>query len=139
MNIIAFKDTLINILCYDAKFKTDKNILMPIISRSSINAVPRYEFAYRSDQHWEDIEIRVPVPLIDNANQVEEQIVNLVSYVYTETDEYALKNVLIRPKIICSPEEFTAYDVVFSEIQNTIIQGIRDAKYYYMGSCCMVY
>ena len=45
----------------------------------------------------------------------------------------------IRPQVIDAPEEFTEYDVVFDEIQDTVIQGIRDAKFYYMGSGGLVF
>ena len=47
---------------------------MPIITRSEINSVPQFAFATRSYQHWEDIELRVPVPLINLANEYEDDI-----------------------------------------------------------------
>ena len=130
MNVNAFRETLINTLRFDSKFKDLRSELMPIIGRSTINSVPQWAFAVRSGQHWEDVELRVPVPLIDKANEYETEIQKLFSYVYEETDDYALNNVLIRPQIISSPvDEYIEHDVIFSEIQNTIIQGIRDAKY----------
>jgi len=130
MNVSAFRETIINTLRFDSKFKTDKAELMPIISRSTINNVPQWQFSVRSGQHWEDIEVRVPVPLIDKANEIEDSISNLISYVYEENEDYALRNVLIRPQIIVAPvAEYIEHDVIFSEIQSTITQGIRDAKY----------
>lgn len=62
MNEVAFRKTLIETLRYDNKQKHLKDILLPIISRSEINSVPQFGFALRSYQHWEDIELRVPVP-----------------------------------------------------------------------------
>ena len=57
-------------------------------------------------------------------------ICGLVRYVYEEDDEYALKDVIIRPQII-SPdfEEEKSNSVEFDKIQDILIQGIRDAKY----------
>lgn len=130
MNENAFRETLINTLRFDGKFKDMKATLMPLISRCRINSVPQWGFAVRSGQHWEDVEVRVPVPLIDEANNQSNSIEKLVGYVYEESEEYALRNVLIRPMIIATPvDELIQNDVVFSEIQDTLIQGIRDAKY----------
>ena len=130
MNVSAFRETLINTLRFDSKFKSERAELMPIISRSTINNVPQWKFAVRSGQHWEDIEVRVPVPLIDKANEKEDSISKLIAYVYEEDEDYALGDVLIRPQIISSSvAEYIEHDVVFNEIQDTIVQGIRDAKY----------
>lgn len=130
MNVNAFRETLINTLRFDSTFKEDKAELIPLISRSEINNVPQWDYAIRSGQRWEDVEIRVPVPLVDKANEKKNSIVNLVKYVYQEDEDYALRNVLIRPRIIESGvAEHIEHDVVFSEIQDTLIQGIRDAKY----------
>ena len=130
MNVNAFRETLINTLRFDSTFKEDKTELIPLISRSKINTVPQWEYAIRSGQRWEDVEIRVPVPLIDKANEKKSSIVNLIKYVYQEDEDYALRNVLIRPRILESDvAEHVEHNVVFSEIQDTLIQGIRDAKY----------
>ena len=49
---------------------------------------------------------------------------------YEETDDYGLGGVPIRPKILRAEDvEYKEHDVVFSEIQEVVIQGIRDAKY----------
>lgn len=107
-----------------------KATLMPIITRSEINSVPQFAFALRSYQHWEDIELRVPVPLINLANDHEGDVNKLFRYVYQETPDFDLQDILIKPKIIGSEEEeYVENDVVFDEIQDTLIQGIRDAKY----------
>lgn len=130
MNKTAFKETIINTLRFDSKFKEFKASLMPIISRSTINDLPQWDYAGRSGQRWEDIELRVPVPLIDMANESEECITKLMNYVYEESEDYALRNVLIRPQVIqSSVDEYVENTVVFDEIQDTIIQGIRDAKF----------
>ena len=130
MNEEAFRKTVIETLRYDNKWKEMKATLMPIITRSEINSVSQFAFATRSYQHWEDIELRVPVPLINLANNHENNINKLFRYVYQETPDYDLQNILIKPKIMGSEEEeYVENDVVFDEIQDTMIQGIRDAKY----------
>ena len=122
--------TLIADLQYDNKFSDYKDKLYPIISRSSINCIPKWDFATRPNQHFENVEIRIPIPLINRAKDLEEVICGLVRYVYEEDDEYALKDVIIRPQII-SPdfEEEKSNSVEFDKIQDILIQGIRDAKY----------
>lgn len=87
MNESAFMETLINTLRFDSKYKTFKPILLPILSRSTVNSLPQWGFAVRSGQHWENIELRVPVPLIDAANEYEKEIKSLFTYVYEETDD----------------------------------------------------
>lgn len=129
MNEAAFRKTLVDTLRYDNKQKHLKDILLPIIGRSEINSVPQFAFATRSYQHWEDIELRVPVPLINLANEHEDDINKLFRYVYQETDDYDLQDIYIKPRIIYSEEEYIENDVVFDEIQDTIVQGIRDAKF----------
>lgn len=130
MNEETFRKTVIETLRYDNKWKEAKATLMPIITRSEINSVPQFAFATRSYQHWEDIELRVPVPLINLANEYEGDISKLFRYVYQETPDYDLQDIHIKPKIIGTEEEdYVENDVVFNEIQDTLIQGIRDAKY----------
>lgn len=102
-----------------------------MLSRARVNFVPQYAFANhgRSFQQWEIVELRFPVPLLDAAEEHGKELANLVEFVYEESDEYALHHMEIRPQVIDTPEEVTEHDVVFDEIQDTVIQGIRDAKF----------
>lgn len=132
MNETMFLATMIDVLKYDSKFKNKKDILLPILRRCYVNSLPQYEFVRygRSGQRYENVEIRVPVPMLDTANAVHDDIYDLVNYVYEETDDYGLGGVPIRPKILRAEDvEYKEHDVVFSEIQEVVIQGIRDAKY----------
>jgi hypothetical protein len=130
MNHQAFVETIIETLKYDEKFKEYRDKLLPIIRRSKVNSIPKYAFAIRPGQHYEDVEIRVPIPLINEANTLKDDIIDLVKYVYEESDDYALGATLIKPQILRSEiQEVKEHDVVFSEIEDTIIQGIRDAKF----------
>lgn len=133
MNTKMFLETMINVLKYDKKFAEKKESLLPILRRAHINNLPQYEFVRyggRSNQRYENIEIRVPIPLLNQTNEVHDDLYELVAYVYEESDEYNLGGVPIKPKIFNAEDvEYKEHDVIFSEIQDTIIQGIRDAQY----------
>lgn len=132
MNTAMFLQTMLEVLKYDSKFKDKKSVLLPILRRAKINNLPQWEFVRggRSGQRYENVELRVPVPLLDEANAAFDDLYELIEYVYEESDDYGLGGVPIRPQIL-SPDqvEYKEHDVVFTEIQETIIQGIRDAKY----------
>lgn len=132
MNKVAFLETMINTLKFDSKFKDKKEKLLSILRRCEINPIPQWAYVQhsgRSGQRYEDVEIRVPVPLLDEANNKFDDLYALVEYVYEDTEEYVLGEVPIRPLIRTSENMQMEHDVVFSEIQETVIQGIRDAKY----------
>ncbi|MBF1085866.1 phospholipase D-like domain-containing protein [Solobacterium sp.] len=128
-----FLKTVAEVLKYDDKYcKAEyRDALMKLISRSKVNFVPQYEFANhgRSNQHLENIELRTPVPLLNEARVQEKNIKDLFEYVYEEDNDFALYKIEIRPLVIDEPEEIKEYTVVFNEIEDTIIQGIRDAKF----------
>lgn len=129
----AFLKTLIEVLKYDGIYKEikDREQLIRMLGRARVNFVPQYAFANhgRSYQHWEIVELRFPVPLLEIAEKHKKELDSLVEFVYEESDDYALHHVEIRPQVIDTPEEVTEHDVVFDEIQDTVIQGIRDAKF----------
>jgi phosphatidylserine/phosphatidylglycerophosphate/cardiolipin synthase-like enzyme len=133
MNRSAFLKTSIEVLKYDKRFKeiSGREELIRLLGRAKINFVPQYAYSSngRSGQRWEDIELRFPVPLLDKANEFENELEKIVDYVYEDSDDYAFRNVEIRPLVIETPAEITEHDVVFDEIQDTVIQGIRDAKF----------
>lgn len=81
------------------------------------------------DQRWEIVEVRCPVSLLNEAHELESDIDKIVSYVYEESEEHALQKVNIRPLVIDTLPEIVEHEVVFDELQDTMIQGIRDAKY----------
>lgn len=133
MNREAFLKTAIETLKYDSKFKKikDRELLIRMLGRAKTNFVPQYAFSShgRDYQHWEIVELRFPVPLIDEANNHISELEEISEYVYEESEEFALQSVEIRPLVVDAPEEIKEHDVVFNEIQDTVIQGIRDAKF----------
>ena len=128
-----FIKTLIGVLKYSRKYKSieSKDQLLRLLGRARVNFVPQYEFANhgRSYQHWEIVELRVPVPLLEVAEENEKILEELVKYVYEESDDYALQRVEIHPQVVDTPDEVTEHDVVFDAIQEKVINGIRDAKF----------
>lgn len=109
-----------------------KEKLLPILRRCEINSIPQWAYVQhsgRSVQRYENVEIRVPVPLLDDANKEFDDLYALVEFVYEDSEEYGLGVVPIRPLIRTAESMQIEHDVVFSEIQETVIQGIRDAKY----------
>lgn len=133
MDISAFIKTMIGVLKYDIKYKSieSRDQLLRLLVRAGVNFVPQYEFANhgRSNQHWEIVELRVPVPLLEVAEENKKILEELVEYVYEESDNYALHHVEIRPQVVDKPDEVTEHNVVFDEIQEKVIQGIKDAKF----------
>ena len=109
MDRSAFIKTLIEVLKYDRKYRTieSRDQLLRLIGRARVNFVPQYEFANhgRSYQHWEIVELRVPVPLLEIAEENEKILEELVEYVNEESDDYALHHVEIRPQVIDTPDE----------------------------------
>ena len=129
----AFLKTAIEVLKYDDKVKKieKRENLIKLLSRSSVNFLPQWGFvgAGVSNQRWEIVEVRCPVPLLNEAHELESDIDKIVSYVYEESEEHAFQKVNIRPSVIDTPPEVVEHEVVFDELQDTVIQGIRDAKY----------
>lgn len=124
---------MIEVLKYDPSYEDirDREQLTRMLGKSKINFMPQYEFVNhgRSYQCWEIVELRFPVLLLRIVKEHKRELDSLVKYVYEESDAYALHHMEIRPQVIDTPEEVTEYDVVFDEIQDTIPQGIRDARF----------
>lgn len=97
MNRQAFIKTAIEVLKYDRSFKELNDIeqLIRMLARAEINYVQQYSLVRygKTFQKWEVIELRFPVPLLDEANVRYEELNKLVRYVYEESDEYALQDV----------------------------------------------
>ena len=129
----AFINTIVEVLKYDKKYRAIevRDQLMRLLGRAEVNFVPQYAFANhgRSYQRWEVVELRVPVTLLEMAEENEKILEEVVVYVYEESDEYALYHVEIRPQVIDIPQKTYEHDVVFDEIEDKVIQGIRDAKF----------
>ncbi len=108
----------------------NKDELLAILRNSIITFDKTSSFTRKSWQYWENIDLRVPVPMLKIARKLHEQLCDLASIVYIETDEYAFNTLYIKPKPVdLECDNYKEHGVVFDEIKDTIIQGIRNAKY----------
>ncbi len=109
----------------------NKSELLSILRNSEITySSAGTGFATRSYQRYENVDLRVPVPMLKRAKELETILEQIASSIYVETDEYDFGKLLIKPRVIEDEDfEIVEHDVVFDEIQDMIIQGIRNAKY----------
>ncbi|MFB6430532.1 phospholipase D-like domain-containing protein [Bacillus thuringiensis] len=128
MNEQQFLKTMIETVKYDEYDNKDE--LLGILRNSIITYDQTSSFTRKTWQCWEYIDLRVPVPMLKVARGLKSQLEKLASEVYIETSEYDFAGLNIKPKPVeLENEENIEHDVVFDEIKETIIQGIRNAKY----------
>lgn len=93
MDEINYRDTVIQVVKYDSSYRENDDLL-PLLEYSSVVLVKRRGFARYGqwNQRLEDVEIRVPAPLIDTAHEKAEVLEKLFRYVYTETPDYVMND-----------------------------------------------
>ena len=104
--------------------------MLSILRYSEIDFERTTNFTRKTYQCYEDIAIRVKIPLLKEEKEILNSFEKLGNYIYRETEGYDLRKVIIRPK----PVENEKLDIVnhtaeFDQIKEEIIQGIRIAKY----------
>ena len=128
MNEIQFMKTLIETIKYDEYDHKDE--LLIILRNSLIKFDKTSSFTKKSWQCYENIDLRVPIPLLKRARNLHRVLERVVSIVYMETDDYNFGGLIIKPKPVeVESQEVIEHDVIFDEIKDTIIQGIRNANY----------
>lgn len=130
------KFTALKVLEKDNKYSSNKNKeKMLIILRASKLRLEETGSWYSgfdkpSGTRLENIELRVPVHLISNAEEIERDIEGLLRYVYEDSSTHTDGNFEVRPMKVDLEEDYeVSHDVHFEEIRQTIIQAIRSAKY----------
>ncbi len=124
----TFLKTMIDCIRYDEY--ANKQEMLSILRNSKITFSSASGFGSKSYQRLENIDLRVPVPLLKEAKKYNEVFANLARQIYEETDNMDMKSLLIKPKLVeLDVKPMKEHDVYFSEIKDTIIQGIRNAKY----------
>lgn len=87
-------------------------------------------YAFRSYQYWENVELRVAIPLMGKVKKYENYLIELCKDIYIETDEYDLDKVKITPGAVeVNDASARLTEVHFEEIQGQILEQIRNAKY----------
>ena len=128
VNEKQFLKTMIEYVKYEDL--PNKDELLAILRNSIITFDKTTYFTRKSYQCWENIALRVPIPMLKNAKEYKNQLNGLAEDIYIESPQYAFGELQIKPKPIETEDwDYKEYDVDFNEIKNTIIQGIRGAKY----------
>lgn len=121
--------TMIETLKYDDEYE-NKNVLQTILRSSIIKYAPTGHWGYDGIRNAEDVTLRVPIPMIKESKKLIDPLTRLASDCYMENNSYTFGTLSIKPKPIeLETQEYKEHDVVFDEIKDTIIQGIRSAKY----------
>ncbi len=128
MNESQFMKTMMETIKYDEYDRKDE--LLTILRNSLIKFDKTSAFTKKSWQCYENIDLRVPIPLLKEARNLKRVLESVASIVYMETDENAFGGLIIKPKPVeIEPVKVIEHDVIFDEIKDTIIQGIRNANY----------
>ena len=128
MNEQQFLKTMIETIKYD-EFQ-NKDELLAILRNSIITFNKTSAFTSKSWQYWENIDLRVPIPLLKSARSLKRQLEQLANDIYVESESYDFNSLYIKPELVeLESDNYKEHDVVFDEIKDTIIQGIRSAKY----------
>lgn len=128
MNEQQFIKTMIETIKYDDIKNKDE--LLGILRNSIISFNKTNAFTSKSWQYWENIDLRIPIPMLKIARTLKNQFKELSEMIYMESDEYDFNELYIKPKLVeLEQDKYKEHDVVFNEIQDTIIQGIRNSKY----------
>lgn len=128
MNEQQFLKTMIETVKHEEY--RNKSELLGILRNSIITYQKTSQFTRQNNQRWEYVDLRVPVPMLKVAKNFKSEFEKLASVVYIATPEYDFKGLNIKPKPIdIGVKEDIEHDVVFDEIQDKIVQGIRNAKY----------
>ncbi|MEO4055095.1 hypothetical protein [Solibacillus sp. CAU 1738] len=106
-----------------------KEELIGILNNSIVTFDKSNSFTTKSWQFWGYIDLRVPIPMFSVAKELKSDLEKVASMVYMESESYDFGGLFIKPKPIELNNEVVEHDVVFDGIKDTIIQGIREAKY----------
>jgi phosphatidylserine/phosphatidylglycerophosphate/cardiolipin synthase-like enzyme len=128
-----FLRTMTDTVKYD--FENDnKDELLGILRNSIITYDRTSTFGSKSNYFREYVCLRVPIPMLKTAKKLKDVFEKLASEVYIEptdtTHDYEFWGLTIKPKPVeLDNEPVVEHNVVFDEIKEEIIQGIRNAKY----------
>ncbi len=128
-----FLNTMIETVKYDDDYDK-KDELLGILRNSIITYDRTSTFGGKSNYFREYICLRVPIPMLKTAKKHKNLLEKLASEVYIEpTDtyqDYEFWGLRIKPKPVeLDSDPYVEHNVVFDEIKEEIIQGIRNAKY----------
>ena len=126
-----FLETMIETVKYDDDY-VEKDALLTILRYSIISFDKKGVYGNKNNYFREYVDLRVPIPMLNTAKEFKTIFANLVSNIYTEPDDscYEYWGTNIKPKLIKGEIDYIKeHNVIFDEIKEGIIQGIRGAKY----------
>ena len=130
MNEKDFLRTMIETIKYDTEYEKYRDKIPSILRYSIIDFHKTGDFGRKTNYLKEYIDLRVPIPLINEAKKYQKILNSVASQIYRETANYEYWGLKINPKPIGMDKDIvTEHDVTFSKIKEEIIQGIRTAKY----------
>jgi hypothetical protein len=103
--------------------------ILTILRKAELFFIRTSAYTNRNNQFYEFAELRVPIPLLDEAKDYQDVFEEVCREFYIESDEYAFSNLSIKPLTLENNIETAEHDVIFSKIREEIIQGIRSAKH----------
>jgi phosphatidylserine/phosphatidylglycerophosphate/cardiolipin synthase-like enzyme len=128
MNEQQFLKTMIETVKYDDYEKKDE--LLGLLRNSIITYDSTNDYSDKPNHYWEYIDLRVPVPMLEVARTLTKSLGKIASIVHMEYNKYEFGGLHIKPKPVeLESDEDIEHNVIFDEIKETIIQGIRNAKY----------
>jgi phosphatidylserine/phosphatidylglycerophosphate/cardiolipin synthase-like enzyme len=129
MNIAEFKEGLIALI--QMEDYADKVKLLEIINVSEMIFEQTGDFALRYRQCWEYLTIRVPIPLLTIAKQHQKYLNKKAYEIYIETNDYDLKEVLIKPGAATVKGILSSgiTSIHFEDIQDQVLAQIKNANY----------
>lgn len=125
-----FLRTMIETIKHNDEYSEIRSNLLTILRYSLIDYDKTGSFGSKHNYLREYIDLRVPIPMMEEAKKYKGKLTRIASQVYRETGNYEFWDLNIKPKPIELDEDFVKeHDVTFREIKKEIIQGIRNAKY----------
>jgi hypothetical protein len=79
---------MIDTLKWDGDDFENKEKMLSILRYAEIDLEKTTTFTRKSYQYYEDIAIRVRIPMLKEAKKLIESFRNLVSFIYRETEDY---------------------------------------------------
>lgn len=127
-----FLKTMIETIKYD-EYK-NKDELLGILRNSIIIYDRTNTFGGKTGYFREYVCLRVPIPMLKRAKELQGSLADVASEIYIEPTDtyqnYEFWGFRIGPKPVeLDNDPFVEHNVVFDEIKEVIIQGIRNAKY----------
>lgn len=126
--------TMVATLKYDSENYKNTEKLSTILEYSEIELLDTRIFSNKSYHFWEDVSVRVKIPLIKETRLLLKSFESLINDCYSGDEQYELRNILIRPKQIANLNdldnlEIKSHTASFNNIREEVIQSIRMAKH----------